>query len=143
MHCVILLTKKNGFTRLLQAKCCLNTTFSRSRSASALCVYSTCVYCHSVPPNRPQMTENRTGPLMKGRKKSSQAFLSFPPAAVLLVSTGRRRQGQIYLRVSIISNRSAAEYMTETITKASAINQRGNGTEFIFCSAVMLEEGAG
>lgn len=58
MHCVILLTK-NGITRLLQAKCCLNTTFSHSRSASALCVYSTCVYCRSVPPNRPQ--RQRTG----------------------------------------------------------------------------------
>lgn len=74
MHCVILLTKKKRFHSALTSQCCLNTTFSRSRSASALCVYSTCVYCHSVPPNRPQMTENRTGPLMMGRKKSSRSF---------------------------------------------------------------------
>lgn len=115
--------KKNGITRLLQAKCCLNTTFSRSRSASALCMYSTCVYCRSVPPNRPQMTENRRGPLMKGRK--SPVRLSFPFLCSSCSASGFCRKtttGANFpadLRISIISNRSAAEYMTETITKCN------------------------
>lgn len=100
MHCVILLTKKNGISRLLQAKCCLNTMFSRSRSTSVLCVYNLCLLSQCATKSTTDDREQER-PANEGEKKCSQAFLSFPPAAVLLVSTGRRRQGRISLLIYV------------------------------------------
>lgn len=73
---------------------------SLSLHLCALCVLNLCLLsqCATKPTTDDRGQER---PANEGEKKSSQAFLSFPPAAVLLVSTGRRRQGRISLLIYV------------------------------------------
>lgn len=92
--------------------------------------------CHQT-----QMTEQER-PANEEEKKSRQAFLcsSCSASGFCTKTTTTGANFRVDLPVSIIYNRWAAEYMTETMTKTSAINQRENDwVYFLVCSDVGKE----
>lgn len=100
MHCVILLTKKRYHSALTSQVLSEYNFLLLSLGLCTLCILNLCLLSQcATKPNRDDSEQER--PTNEGEKKSSQAFLSFPPAAVLLVSTGRRRQGRISLLIYV------------------------------------------
>lgn len=141
MHCVILLSKSRYHSALTSQVLPECNSLSFSLGLCTLCVLNLCLLSHcATKPTTDDREQQR--PANEGEKKSRQAFLSSSCSAsgfrTKTTTTGANFRAD--LRVSIISNRSAAEYMTETITKTSAINQRGKDwVYFLFCSNVGRE----